>query len=570
MSTDNIPAVEEKPKNKISIVWILPVIAACIGGWLLYKSIVDAPISITIEFDSGEGIQAGKTMVRYEGLEIGKVTDIELNKGLVGVVASVDIDRRAKITLHQDTQFWLVKPEISLSGITGLSTVITGNYISMRIGSDKKESRHFNALSKSPPLPNSAPGLHLKLHAADLGSINHGSPILYKKMVVGSVQEYNLDKSGARVNLNVFIKPQYSQFVRKDSRFWNASGISIQGGLSGVDIRTESLAAVLMGGIALSELNEQSSSELASNDDVYALLDDYIAAESGVKVEVEFPVAGGLKANSTEVRFRGIKVGQVESALIKEDLSGLAATLNLNPLVKDYINESSQFWLDKPSFSLGDLSGIGALLDGSYVGVRLSTKGTQPQYKFTALHSAPLLDQSAPGLHIVLNVETLGSIRRGTELLYCNVSVGSVVDYQFLENSRLVELQLHVKPEYSHLVNRSSRFWDVSGIEVEGGLSGIKIHTQSLLTIMAGGISFYTPDSNARGVKNGASFCLYDDYDAAHLRGTSIALKFDNADGLQEGTIIKYQGIRVGEVKSLRLNASMDGCDLNLMWRFSP
>ena len=559
MNTDKLATVDERARGRVSVIWILPLIAALLGGWLIYKSIIEAPIEIVVYFDSGEGIEEGKTEVRYEGLKIGQVKAVTIQPQLVGIIAVIEMDQRTVPAMLENTQFWLVKPEISLAGIKGLSTVLSGNYITMRIG-DGAPQTTFNALSSPPPRAMTEAGLHLTLKSADLGSIAAGSPLIYKKMTIGDVESFQLDKDGLGVSIDIFIEPEFAHLVKADSRFWNASGISLKGGLTGFDIRTESFVSMLKGGIALTEVNTQSGARVAKNSDEFTLYDDYVAAQSGVAVMVEFPISGGIQAGITKVKYKGLVVGVVEDVEVGNGLSSMKAKISLDPLTVQYLNEGTRIWLARPKISLKELSGLSNIISGSFINIDFDGKESQHSRAFVALKKPPLLiNKEAPGLHLTLSVKSLQSIDRGTEILYRHVNVGSVVDYQLSADTKSINVNIHIKPEHVGLVNKSSRFWDASGIEIKGGVGGLNIRTGSIVSILQGGIAFYTPDTKAEKVVNGSRFPLFDDYDTAHVRGATITLHFEDGEGLSKGTSIKYEGIEVGVVETVALNKDMNG-----------
>lgn len=206
-------------------------------------------MDIQVRFLSGEGIVANKTEVIYKGMSVGKVKTLVLDaKGSnTGVIATIEMRKEAEPHLTAGTRFWLVKPSVSLAGITGLETLVSGNYIAVSPGEGEKTKR-FTALSEAPPLSDSEPGLHLTLKADRLGSLNRDSPIFYKQIQVGRVKSYRLSEDQDTVEIKVFIEPVYANLVRKHTRFWNASGISIDADLSGVKVRSESLASIVAGG----------------------------------------------------------------------------------------------------------------------------------------------------------------------------------------------------------------------------------------------------------------------------------------------------------------------------------
>ncbi|MGK0499001.1 MAG: paraquat-inducible protein B [Oceanicoccus sp.] len=568
MNNNNLAAVEERPNSSFSAIWILPVIAAMFAGWLIYKSFMEAPIEITVSFDSGDGIVAGKTEVIYEGVVLGKVQTVKIKPELIGIFAILEMDRRTESVLRTNTEFWLVKPEISLSGIRGLSTVLSGNYITLRPG-DGKPTSMFQSLPEPPPKSLTDPGLHLSLQSTDLGSISVGSPIRYKKFDIGDVQSFELNKDGTGVNIDIFIKPEFIHLVHKKSRFWNASGVTIRGDLTGFDISTDSLTTIFKGGIGLTEvdLGKEKIALAAENGDRFSLHQDFVSAQAGIFIAVKFPLSQGIVEDVTPVMYRGIKVGQIGNVIISEDLLTMETEMFIDPRYDDYLNSKTRIWEGSRSFSLQDISGFNKLLTGSYVEIDFDGGPPEQVLALTALAYPPILKKDAEGLHIKLKLDSLKSITRGTKISYRNVPVGSVLDYQFNEKSDGILVSVHIESNYAHLVNASSRFWNSSGIEIEGGINGLKVRTASLNSILLGGIGFYTPNSKAVKASNGQSFRLYKDYENAHLNGTPITLYFDDGDGLKVGTIIKYEGIDVGEVRSVRLNEALDGVIVKALLR---
>lgn len=564
MSNEILASVDEQPKGRWSAIWILPLVAALIGVWLIYTAVIEAPIPIEVEFDSGEGIEVGKTVVRYEGIEIGKVTAVRLQPDMVGIIATIDIDRRVEQGLKKDTLFWIVKPEVTLSGVTGLGTVLSGNYIAVRIG-DGAPGRYFKGLLKAPPKSIHEPGLHIVLHADDLGSLNIGSPLIYKKITIGDVQSFELDKGGLGVTINVFIKPDYAHLIKPSSRFWNASGITIKGGLTGIDIRTDSLTSVLIGGIGVSTVDNDMNNPQADNGDKFQLYKGYVEAEAGVRLTVEFPIVAGIEPDITTVIYRGIPVGQVEAVDVNQDLSRLTATLTILPRAEEHLNKNTRIWISEPDISSSALRAIGSVLSGPKIEIEFDGKEPDQTREFVALTKAPVLKKNAPGLHVIITTENLKSVSRGMNILYRSIPVGSVIDYRLSKDKQVVELDAHIEPEYAHLVNSSTHFWDSSGIQINGGLDGIKIRTSSLSSIVLGGISFYTPNAKATKVNTDHHFNLHPDYASAHTEGIPITLYFSEGNGLKSGTLIKYEGINVGKVISVNLNKSLDGVVVNAL-----
>lgn len=255
--------------------------------------------------------------------------------------------------------------------------------------------------------------------------------------------------------------------------------------------------------------------------------------------------------------YKGIQVGSLKTMKIADDLTSATAELTLDPLAEDYLVEGTQFWVVKPSISLAGITGLEALVKGNYIAIRPGEKGAKPQREFEARPKAPPLDLKAPGLHMVLFADNLGSLEVGSPVMYRQVKVGSVQSYQFARNSKRILIGVHIEKEYAHLVNGSSRFWNASGITLSGDLSGIKVKSESLQTLMAGGVAFDTPKADVPLKRRIPRFRLHDSQEAADRAGTLITIRVDRADGLKPGTPIRFRGLDVGSVESVDLTSDL-------------
>ncbi|MEB0024182.1 MlaD family protein [Pseudomonas sp. MH9.2] len=554
----DLPTAKTRPASNWSAIWILPLIALIIGGWLGWRAYSQSGIEIEVRFESGEGIHANKTEVVYKGMSIGKVKALTLDDegNTKGVIATIEVNKEVEPSLRANSRFWLVKPSITLAGITGLETLVSGNYIAASPG-DGEPTRKFKALAEAPPLSDRLPGLHLTLKADRLGSLNRGSPVFYKQIQVGQVKSYVLSEDQGTVEIKVYIQPTYANLVRKHTRFWNASGISIDANLSGVKVRSESLASIVAGGIAFATPEHRKDSPPTDPSLPFRLYEDFDAAQAGIRVKLKLSDFEGLQAGRTPVMYKGIQVGNMKTLKVDPDLSSATVELALDPLAEDYLVEGTQFWVVKPSISLAGITGLEALVKGNYIAVRPGDLGSPPRRDFVARAKAPPLDLRSPGLHMVLFSDTLGSLDVGSPILYKQVKVGSIQSYQFSRDQKQVVLGVHIEKEYENLVNGSTRFWNVSGITLKGGLSGIEVKSESLQSLMAGGISFETPLAKSPLQKRIPRFRLFASRDLATQRGTEITIKVDRADGLHPGTTIRYKGLDVGKVEDVDLTSDL-------------
>lgn len=537
-----------------SAIWVLPLIALMIGGWLAYRAYSQAGIEIQIFFPAGDGIQVNKTEVIYKGMSIGKVVGMELDDEGAnrGVRVTVEMDKRVEPHLRSNTRFWLVKPSVSLAGITGLETLVSGNYITVSPG-DGEETRRFVALTEQPPLSDSVPGLHLTLKAERLASINRDSPVFYKQIQVGRVKSYRLGEDQSTVEIQIYIQPEFANLVRKHTRFWNASGVTIDAGLSGVKVRTESLTSIVAGGIAFATPEHRKDSPPTDPSLPFRLYDDFDAAQAGIKAVLKLQDFEGVEAR-TPVMYKGIQVGSVKTVKIDDDLASASLDLAMDPRAEDYLTEGAEFWVVKPSISLAGITGLEALVKGNYIALKPGEKGKPPMRNFVARAKAPPLDIDAPGLHLVLFADTLGSLEVGSPILYRQVKVGTIQSFQFSQDRKRVVLGAHIEPTYANLVNSSTRFWNASGVTLKGGISsGIEVKSESLQTLLAGGVTFETPDTKAPVNRKIQRFTLHDDRETALQEGVAIQIKVASGDGINPGTAIRFKGIDVGKVESVEL-----------------
>jgi paraquat-inducible protein B len=260
MSTAHTPPSEEElPTPAVQsrrwiprLVWVVPIVAAVIGISLLIRNWQNAGPQITISFLSGEGVQVGKTLVKYRDVAVGHVSAVDLSADHQTVVVSADLSKEAASLLKTDTQFWIVRPRIGVGSVSGLGTLLSGVYIGMKTGAATGRERQFVGLENPPALSHGPRGRELQLHAARAGSLAIGAPVYFRQFQVGRVIDENLLGDGS-TRVTVFVEAPYDGFVKPVTRFWNASGIDVRLGADGLNVQTESLAAVLAGGIAFDD-----------------------------------------------------------------------------------------------------------------------------------------------------------------------------------------------------------------------------------------------------------------------------------------------------------------------------
>ena len=555
MIDNNIKPADSKPKRGLSAIWLLPLIALAVAAWLLYQNINNTGLSITVAFDNGSGISVGKTPVMYQGINVGQVKSLQLDDDLEGVTATIELSEQIAPLIRKNTAFWLVKPQISLSGVSGLDTLVAGNYISFQPG-DGDPAERFTALREPPALNSNLPGLRLILEAESLGSLSVGAPILYQQIDVGDIESYQLSKTGIEVNLR--INPQYQHLVNSSSRFWQQSGLKVNAGLQGIDIDAGSIASILAGGIAFE--TPTMTAEPVDSDSRFHLFTTRERAKGSKVVEVYFRNPDGLSVGSN-IRLLGMDIGKVESLSFVDNNPNLGANIKLaiSAPHHQYLNADTKFWLVKPEVSSSGVSGLDALIGGPYVAMHVSGQGGDIAPRYTALSKAPDSRIPQPGLRLNLRSDELSSVSIGSKIYYRKIAVGQVETVELDADG--VNIGAFIHQRYARLVHRESQFWNASGISISGGLSGLDIKADSLATIVAGGIAFHTPEVKKPELAwEGLTYTLHPDFQSTFAdKGRDIFLYFNSGNNINKGTEIKYQGIKVGEVIAVELDTDMEG-----------
>jgi paraquat-inducible protein B len=648
------------------------------------KSIHDAGQRVQIYFSDAAGLIAGRTTIRYQGLEVGMVRDITLSEDLESIYVDADIYPEAKKLLSKGTRFWLVKPTASLSGISGLDALVSGNYIAIHPSETKQEPETvFKALESSPSDLLASEGLNIMLTAKDLGGVSVGSQIVYRKIPIGEVYNYQLNESGKSVTIQAAIKDEYSHIITDQSRFWNVSGLGASIGFSGVDVRLESLSALLGGSIAVDSPGEGQPVEMNTK---FKLYPDLKTAGRGISVKIAVPDDNNISATGAPIMYRGIEIGQITDLSLSKGRENVVASAAIQPAFSDFLNSGSKFILEEAKLSLTGVENIGNLVTGNFltlvpgegdkarqftairkheynqqqeksVAIRLTSNnsfgldvGTSLLYKGIAVGSIievglvdgvgtgsdkhevymdALIDNQYAHLiksnnrffvtgsasaeltesglsvtvppakqlltgsisfvsegqakvqptyqlfqskslaelaklnhsgskSITLFANELPPISKGSPILYRNLEVGTVSDFQLSDGG--VKIKAKVENRYTHLITAQTVFWNRSGVEVDASLAGVNITAAPVKTLIQGGIAF----DSLPGIDNkiGSSWKLYENAKTARKFGRAIQLTAGGDIEVNKGTAIKYQGVTVGEVTLVVPNFNRKGIEI--------
>jgi paraquat-inducible protein B len=277
---DDLPhaMVARNKGRRISVVWIIPILAGVVAiGIAIQRALSEGP-TITIVFKAAQGLEAGKTFVKYKDVNIGQVTAVKLSTDHSKVEVTAKMDKSASDLMVEDAKFWVVEPRVTLSGVSGLGTLLSGNYIGFEMGKSDKQQRKFTGLEVVPIITGGQQGRQFALKAENLGSLGIGSPIYYRRLQAGQVIAYNMANDGKQIDIKIFVNAPYDKYVTSGTRFWNASGVDASIGAGGVEVRTQSLVALLAGGLAFEAPPFASSAEPAAENTVFTLYNDQATA----------------------------------------------------------------------------------------------------------------------------------------------------------------------------------------------------------------------------------------------------------------------------------------------------
>jgi len=270
--------VAVKKRGRISMVWLVPIFAAVVAIGVAIQRIISEGPTITIVFKSAEGVEAGKTFVKYKDVNIGQVTAVELASDYSRVEVTAKIATSAEGLMVEDAKFWVVEPRVTLGGISGLSTLLSGNYIGFEAGKSERKQRKFTGLDVPPIITGDQPGRQFVLKAENLGSLGIGSPIYYRRLKAGQVIAYEVTDDGKGIDIKIFVNAPYDRYVNAGTRFWNATGLDVSLGAEGLEVRTQSLVALLAGGIAFDTPPFAAGAEPAATDTTFTLYSDQSTA----------------------------------------------------------------------------------------------------------------------------------------------------------------------------------------------------------------------------------------------------------------------------------------------------
>ena len=321
--------------RRLPMVWLVPVVAIAIGGWLIYHNWSVRGPTIDITFDNASGLEAGKTKLKLRDVDIGQVSDIRLGETPSFVVVRAEITKDAERFIRSDSQFWVVRPRVQGANVSGLGTLISGAYIAVKPGTGSEPQYAFEGLGTPPVGEGLQAGSHFELEAERRGNLSPGAPVYYRGIEVGEVTSVELVEQFERLSIGIFVESPHDKLVRQSTRFWNASGISMSVGADGVDVQVASLEALIRGGVAFETLDD-AAVQVAEHHRFRLFNDrdsiDDAAYSEKIRYVMYFDNSVRGLSVGAPVEFRGIRIGSVIKISVEFDQSEEAVRI---PVIVD-------------------------------------------------------------------------------------------------------------------------------------------------------------------------------------------------------------------------------------------
>jgi len=546
----------EKQKKAVSFVWILPVIIALILSWIAYESYMKKGTNIEIIFKSAEGLKEGVTPLEYKGLQLGKVTKIGIHDDLKSVKVNILVkNEAAKYVASESSRFWIRKPTISLTKISGLSTLISGNKIELSPKFrtteeyEKGEAKFiFEGLDSKPDDELANDGYYVTLLASDKDNVEVGTPIFYNQFQVGEIasKEFKFEK----VFLNAYIYDKFNYLVNKSSKFIMNNALKVNYGPSGLQIEVSSLYSALVGGITVK--TPKKDEEKISKAEVYILYPDKDTLEKKEYFHIKFHSANGIGEN-TPIIYKGVNIGKITNMTLNPD--DVSTKAFIYEKYKYLLTDKTVFFIQKPTVGFEGFKNLGNIIKGNYVS--LTYKKGDFKNTFTAKDYKEIKEK-VNSKTITLYSDNLNSITTKSKLYYKNIAIGKVLDYELTKDLKKVKIKVSIEKKYEALVNNHTLFYDMSSKLLQLKDLDVDVNYHGLENLLNGGIGIVTEKRKSRLTKN--SFKLYGKYeDVARLKriynkGFLIDAYFDNDFKIQKDMSIIYKNQEIGFVKSIKFN----------------
>lgn len=543
-------------KKAVSFIWILPLIILAILGWIAYESYMKKGTNISVIFKSAEGLKENVTPLEYKGLQLGKVTKISMHEDLKSVKVNILVDNEvAKYVASEGSSFWIKKPTVSLTKISGLNTLISGYKIELsptfktQEEYDKGNSKYFfNGLDTQPNDEFDDEGYYISLIANDKDNVEVGTPIFYNKFQIGEIiaKEFIFEK----VYFTAYIYDKFNYLVNKSSQFVINEALKVSYGASGLNIEVGSLYSALVGGVTIITPNKEA--EKISKDEAYILYGKKDDLKTKEFFNINFIDANGIEEN-TPIIFKGIEIGKITEVKLNKDILNTKAFIYQE--YKYLLTDKTKFFVEEPTFSIDGVKNLGNIIKGNYVSLEYK-KGTYKDI-FTAINKKDI-NNSANNIRIELLSENLNSITNKSKIYYKNIEIGRVENYALTPDLKNVKISISIDEKYKDLVNDNSLFYDMSSKLFEMKSLNLNINYSGIEPLLNGAIGLVSEKADDKLTKK--EFKLYKSFkDVEKLNrfsnsGIVISADFYNDFEIKPDMAIMYKNQEIGFVKDIKFD----------------
>ena len=536
--------------RRISFAWLFPLIALGAAVWMYLDYRDSLGPEIRILFTDAPGVEEGKTPLIFRGVVAGTVTKVNLDKELQQAIVSVRLEKFAAGLAVQSTDFWIERPELSLQGASGLTSLISGNSIHARQGTGPPRYE-FTGLDSGPVLSAEETAFHIRLVSEQTQPLDRGAPVTYRGVKVGRVREQSLSADG-KPYIDISIEQGKRGLLKSSSRFWTVPASSVTMGPGGIKVDVSGLDTLIQGAVAFDDFGVEGT-QLDDGATVTLLASEALAQACGEPVTITFPNGRGLRAGQTRMTYFGIPVGMVTGLGVAG--GQVQVTAQFNPGFEFLRSAGSRFVLVEPEISLQGISGLETLITGVVIecepghGGSLETKFTGVVPKTDDTAAAVTADETS--FRMRLESEQTQPLDRGAPVTYRGVKVGRVRE-QALTPEGKPYIEIAIDRSKSGLVKTSSRFWSVSASSVSMGPGGIKVDVSGLDTLIQGAVAFDDFGVEGGPLSDGATSVLFASEALAKACGEPFTITFAKGRGLRAGqTRLTRLGIPVGMVTGL-------------------
>jgi paraquat-inducible protein B len=565
LKNDDVVYKAKKSEQKaVSFIWILPLIILCVLGWISYESYMKKGTNITVVFKSAEGLKEGATTLEYKGLQLGKVTKIDIHDDLKNVKVNILVkSTAAKYVASQGSRFWIRRPSISLTKVSGLSTLIDGFKIeiSPKFKTEEEfenteEKYDFIGLDSKPDDELISNGYYVSLIANDKDSIEVGTPIFYNKYQIGEIvsKEFKFEK----VFLNAYIYDNFNYLVNKSSKFILNEALNVSYGPSGLSIEIGSLYSALVGGVTV--ITSKKDDKRITKDEVYTLYAGKDSLEQKEYIHIKFSSVEGIDKN-TPIIYKGVTIGKLTNLTLNP--TEVTSKAFIYEKYKYLLTTNTEFFIQTPEVSLEGVKNLGNIIKGNFISLNYKEGVASKVFISKDFNQKKPLDSS---LVYTLKSDSLNSITKKSKVYFKNIEIGKVLDYSLSNDFKKVNIKILVKEKYKKLIHNHTLFYDMSSKLLELKDFNIDINYSGIKPLLNGAIAVSEirrdKKQSKKSFKLHASYKEIEKLKRLHNDGFTIDTYFNNDFKIKKDMAIIYKNQEIGFVKLIKFNGKQSNAKL--------